>query len=257
MKINSNEIEQYSYAKYIYELRKLCFIHKINMEVIGHKVFDKIKQSYPLYRITINPTASKRICIISGVHGYEIAGVLSFLEIFSNPKKLFNDDISYRIYPCINPTAFDLRQRMNDFSVDLNELTWQSLKSKKYMEVKTFYEDVKNWSMDIFLSMHEDVSMKEFYAYVFEEKEEPVYRKIISKRKKDPFGVLKKKKIYGDVVSNSLIINVHDNSLEDYLFTNKMVRLSICTETPGLLLLKDRIKMNIDNIKILSNYLIK
>lgn len=255
MKINFKEVENYSYAKYIFELEKLCHIHKIEIEIIGYEDFEKIGQKYPLYRITVNPMAAKRMCIVAGVQAYEIAGPLSMLEIFSSPHEIFNSQISYRIYPCINPTSFDLRQRMDDDGVDLNELTMQSIRGRKYGEVKIFYNDIKDWPMDIFISLHEDVDLKEFYAYVFEDKTEEIYRIIINRWRNDFGGILKGGEIYGDKVIDGLIINDHDNSFEDYLFTNKMTKLAICTETPGLLPLDNRIKMNIDNIRILSDYL--
>ena len=257
MKINYQEVEHYSYAKYVFELKKLCHIHKIDIDIIGYEDFEKIGQKYPLYRITVNPTIGKRMCIVAGVQAYEIAGPLSMLEIFSNPQEIFNKHVSYRIYPCINPTSFDLRQRMDDDGVDLNELTKQSLRSKKYREVKAFHDDIKEWNMDIFLSLHEDVDLKEFYAYVFESKDkpEPVYEKIVNRWKDDFGGVLKDKKIYGDKDQDGLVINVHDNSFEDYLFTNNMAKLALCTETPGLLPLENRIRMDVDNIRILSDSL--
>jgi len=255
MKINYKEVENYSYAKYIYELEKLCHLHKIKIDVIGYENFEKIDQKYPLYRITVNPEAPQKMCIVAGVQAYEIAGPLSMLEIFSNPHDLFNSKVSYRIYPCINPTSFDLRQRKDDDGVDLNELTSQSIRGRKYHEVKVFYDDIKNWPMDVFISLHEDVDLKSFYAYVFEDKPEPIYRKIIDRWKDDFGGIVTDKEIYGDKVDNGLIINSHDNSFEDYLFTNKLAKISMCTETPGLLPLESRIKMDIDNIRILSDYL--
>lgn len=254
MDINYKEIENYSYAKYIFELKKLCHIHKFKVDIIGYEDFEKIRQKYPLYKIVINPKADKRMCIVGGVQAYEIAGPLSFLKLFSSHHDVINSKVSYWIYPCINPTSFDLRQRMDDDGVDLNKLTRGSLRSGKYREIKAFYDDIKNWKMDVFLTMHEDVDLREFYAYVFEEKPEPIYRKIVDRWRNDFGGVLKDDKIYGDDVKDGLIINRYDQSIEDYLFSNKMTQLAICTETPGLLSLENRIRMNIDNIRILSDY---
>ncbi|MEI7480114.1 MAG: hypothetical protein WCJ59_00615 [bacterium] len=255
MKVNYQEIENYSYAKYIYELKKLCHVHKVNIDIIGYEDFEKIGQKYPIYRITINPEASKRMCVVAGVQAYEIAGPLSMLDIFSNPHDLFNSHVSYRIYPCINPTSFDLRQRMDDDGVDLNSLTKWSLRDKRYKEVQVFFEDIKNWNMDIFVSLHEDVDLKEFYAYIFEEEPKVIYRKIIERWRNDFGGILKDNKIYGDNVMDGLIINDHDDSFEDYLYTNKIAKIALCTETPGLLSLEERIRMDVDNLRILSDSL--
>ncbi len=254
--INYQEIEKYSYAKYIFELQKLCHIHKVDIKIIGYEKFEKIDESYPIYRIEINPKAKKRMCIMAGVQAYEIAGPLTMLELFQDPHSFFDKDVCYRIYPLLNPTSFDLRQRPDDDGVDLNELTPQSIRGRKFGEVKCFYEDIKDWEMDIFVSLHEDVDSSFFYMYVYENEKVPVYRKIIERWNLEPGLVLKDKKIYGDITDgNGILINKYDNSIEDYLYSKKMTKISLCTETPGLLPLEKRIKMNIENIRILKRSL--
>ena len=55
---------------------------------------------------------------------------------------------------------------------------------------------------------------------------------------------------------NGLIINVHDHSLEDRLFSTGKAKISLATETPGRLSLKKRIKMNLNNLGVLNNHLL-
>lgn len=249
--------EHYSYAKYIKELLTLCNKHKIKFKIIGYEKYEKIDMSYPIYHIIINPNAKIDFCICAGVQAYEIAGPLTILHLLQTPQKYFNRKIRYHIFPLINPTSFDLRQRFDDDNRDLNTITKQTLKSKNYREVQAFIRDIGKKYSDAFLSLHEDNDERRFYAYVFEKAIEPVYRKIINQIGKHN-KILDQKLIYGDKSqAEGLIINEHDRSFEDYLFTHKQAGISICTETPGKLALNKRISMNTQVIMLLTKFLLK
>lgn len=124
------------------------------------------------------------------------------------------------------------------------------------MEVQRFIEDVGSKTFDIFLSLHEDIDEKRFYAYVFQDyRNNPVYKNLIQNM--SAYADIVKGQIYGDKTNgNGLIINHHDHSFEDYLWTHKKAKLSLCTETPGLLSLTKRMEMNLANIAILSEWLV-
>jgi hypothetical protein len=247
-------IENYSYARLIDEIISVCKKRKYQIDIIGYEKFEKIGMIYPLYRIIIHPHQKKNIhCIVAGIHGYEIAGPLSILELVKKPGKYLSKKICYHIYPIINPTGFDLRTRYDDEKRELNTINPKILKSRKYGEVKAFYDHVKNKYFKVFISLHEDVDEHRFYEYVFEEKEKLIYRTIIARVAKK-HKILKASKIYGDKSDGSgLIINSHDRSFEDFLFVNNKADIAVCTETPGKIPIKERISINLNNIKILSN----
>lgn len=250
-------MEDYSYARYLTELFALCRKTKLRHTIIGSKKYKDTGIVYPLYKIVIHPEQKKKICIVAGVHGYEIAGPLSILSLLRNYRRILRQRICYWIYPMINPVAFDLRQRYNDRGKDLNTINKKVLLSKEYKGAKIFYYDSKNENFDAFISLHEDVDREDFYAYVYEKKYEPVYRKIIQFISKD-VRIWKAGKIYGAVSDGKgLIINKHDESFESRLFLEGRAKLSVCTETPGKSPSKIRIKTNLKNIKILSDYILK
>lgn len=251
------EYENYSYAKYLLVLIKLCNKYKIPYQKIGDIFCDNPGISYPVYRLVINPLASRDFCIVAGAHGYEVAGPFTILELIKNKDRYLSTEICYFIYPVFCPYSFDLRQRNNYLNRDVNGLTSQVLQSPNFPEVKIFYSDIKDKKLNVFLDLHEDVDETRFYTYVFEKTAQEVYRKIIESASKN-FQIWKTGRIYGDKTDNNgLIINKHDRSLEDRLYTSGQAQISLCTETPGKLPLEQRILLNLQNIKILSKDLLK
>lgn len=251
------KLENYSYLYFIKELIKQAHIHRFEVKLIGHERYEEIGMTYPLYRFTINPLqAEGTFCIAAGVQAYEIAGPLCMVELFINYKQHLNPKIRYFIYPMVNPTSFDLRSRTDDDNVDLNTVDKRSLISPKYVEVQRVIKDIGEKDFDIFMSLHEDVGEKRFYAYVFQDhKNNPAYKYLIQNMSE--YAEIVKGQIYKDRTNgNGLIINHHDHSFEDYLWTHKKAKLSLCTETPGLLNLNKRIEMNLANIAVLSEWLV-
>jgi len=254
---NTEKYVEYSYGKYISELMKLTQKHRISAEIIGYEKFEKIGRKEPLYRLIINPEAKINFCIVAGIHGEEIAGPFSILRALQNPEKYFAKKIRYQIYPILNPTGFDLKQRHDDDGKQLNAITKQILKSKNFKEVKLFFDDIKNINFDVFLSLHEEIINEEFYAFVYEKTPVAIYEKIMRANKKYA-KIFKNKTIEKfKTDKNGLVMNIHDQTFEDYFFSHKQTPISLCTETPGQLPLATRIKINLQNIKILSDYALK
>jgi len=257
MMTNIKKYSQYSYGKYISDLVELTQKNKILAEIIGYEKFEKIERQEPLYRLVVNPQAKIKFGIVAGIHGEEIAGPFSILEILRQPKKYFNKKICYRIYPVINPTGFDLKQRYDDDGKQLNTINKKILKSDNFKEVKFFFDDIKKIDFDGFLSLHEEIVNKEFYAFVYEKEAMDIYEKIMKINKKY-VKIFKNKTIEKFKTDKiGLIKNIHDQSFEDYIFSHKHTSISLCTETPGQIPLEERIKINLRNIKILSDYLVK
>ena len=252
----NNETKNFSSAKLIYDIITLCNIHRLKYKIIGNESFEKINQTYPIYKIIINPKIKIKFCIIAGVHGNEIAGPFTILEALNNPQKIFDSRIRYDIFPLLNPTGFDLKQRYDDDNRDLNCLNKKTLKSRNYREIQAFNESTKNQRFDALISLHEDLSQTKFYAYIFEKDKNPLYRKIISSTEKK-INIWKTKNIYENFSDKKgLVINAHDRAIEDRLYCQGRAKISLTTETPGKLTLKKRIKINLDNIKTINKYLI-
>lgn len=77
--------------------------------------FNEKRKKYKLYKIVINPKYRTRTLLItSGFHGEEFNGPISLLNIFDDitayAKKM---QVRVIIYPCVNPSGFDLCKRYN------------------------------------------------------------------------------------------------------------------------------------------------
>ncbi len=252
----NNESKIFSYANLVNSLITLCNVHRFDYKIVGYELFEKINQTYPIYRIVVNPKMRTKFCIIAGVHGNEIAGPHTILEALTKPKKFFDDKIRYDIFPLINPVGFDLGQRYDDDNRDLNCLNKKTLKSKNYREIQAFNEATKNQRFDALISLHEDLLQTKFYAYIFEKDKNPLYRKLISSTEKK-INIWKSKNIYENFSDEEgLVINAHDQAIEDRLYCQGRAKISLTTETPGKIPLNRRVKINLDNIKTINKYLI-
>lgn len=247
-----------SYAQYADRLVKASNIRRYKLKLIGTDTFDKIGMEYPVYKVTINRGARRKFCIVAGVHGYEVAGPLALLHFLEEGKIFRDNDIEYTIFPMINPSSFDLKQRSNDKGSDINAIYKTTLESENYQEIQLFHDEIVNKKFDVFLSLHEDIDEEKFYAYVFEHEEQSVYRKILKNVKK-VMRIKNNADIQGEneKVIRGLVINDHDRSLEDYMFSQGKAKLALATETGMKNPLQDRIKANQVIIETLAGYLVE
>ena len=133
--------EYISYERFIWTLLDEAHQHKLPTEVIGHETSRRTGISYPLYRLVIHPEAEPAVCFVTGIHGNEIAGPLSILHMVSFIIHDLPQSYRYVVYPMVNPTGFDLRQRFDADGRDLNAIYDRTLKSENYAEVQEFYQD--------------------------------------------------------------------------------------------------------------------
>lgn len=254
--MKDEQLQNFSYAKLMFELIKFSNLHKFKKKLYGYEKFEKIKTDYPLYKFVVNPESKLIFYILTGMHGDEIAGPLSIYCLLKEPEKYLNQNICYHIYPVVSPTAFDLRRRYDDDNVELNTLNKKTLRNYKYHEIKSFYEDIKNSKPDAFLSLHEDMDQEKFYAYVKRKNISPVYRAILKSASRH-CGVLNKKIIDKQISDHHGLIDSHDQTTEDWLYAHKHPEIFITTETPGKIDLNTRIMINLENIRLINNYILK
>ena len=239
-------LEFMSYAQYISQLISVCKKHHYSYEIITYEKFEKVGLSYPIYRLDLFPNREKSICLVSGVHGYEVAGPLTILKLLKTHFFTQWQNTSISIFPILNPSSYDLKQRYDDDGRDLNALYKATLVSKNYLEVQSFYQSVVNRKFDLFLSLHEDFDEQKFYAYVFDKtKNTPslIYQALIEELKKTT-EIYDQETIYGTPISAGLVTNSYDQSLEQFMFTHALAPLSLATETPMKLPLSSRMDIN-------------
>jgi predicted deacylase len=231
------EPKHYSYEKYLWHLLTHARRHKLPFEIIGSEKSNRTGVSYPLYRFIIHPRLSGTVCIVAGIHGNEIAGPLCILRLIDTMIHALPQDFRYIIYPLINPTGFDLRQRFDSNRRDLNAIDSVTLKSKNYVEVQAFYQDAIQFApFEAVITLHEDSDRFRFYMYGLGKKNVPYYHAVCAFAKTfiPPW-------VHGEIDGHTtdehgfILATAHDRSFDAALYSHGLARKAFTFETPGKL----------------------
>lgn len=226
----------------------------------------KEQKLYKLYKIIINNKSNKTLIITAGFHGEEFNGPISLLGIlediikYSRKKK-----VNLIIYPCINPSGFDLRKRYNASDEKLsNDLmhyeikrgVWKGIirQNEKFLrfkiitpntkEAKELLKDLMKQKVPAaYLDIHQDDELPQcdFYAYPYGSMS--IYRKIMKKldkfsircRNVKPLMFDEKGLEFNDTIDNEGFILTSDGTLNDLYFrlgTKYSLTAETWTKTP-------------------------
>lgn len=245
--------EYYSYEKYLWTLLNAAHHHKIAMDVIGNDISNRTGIVYPIYRMVIHPVASNAICIATGVHGNEIAGPLSILHLLSTEIIcMLPAQYKFVIYPVINPSGFDLRQRFDADGRDLNAIYGPTLKSKRYNEVQVFFNDAQQFSpFQAVLTLHEDSDLEKFYMYGLGMENLEFYHSICCFAK-TWIPAWENAEIYGcrSDQHGLVLATARDHAFDGALFKRGLTKTAFTLETPGKLDLRFRVNLMVQLILI-------
>jgi len=167
-------------------------------------------KKYKLFKIVINPHCRRTLIITSGFHGEEFNGPISLLSIFDEAARYARGrGIRLVVYPCVNPSGFDLHKRYNasnemqnnDFlryklpngnlvgtlqkDEEENFVAFKIVEPKA-KEARCLKRDALKYRVPLgVLDIHQQkgsLDTGDFYAYIFDLR--PVYKKIMDKIKK-------------------------------------------------------------------------
>ena len=156
------------YSNLISRLREIAESPNVELEQIGE--FEADSRTYPMFLLRMgSPGAGKTgVLINAGIHGDEPAGVeaaLQFLETNSA-----NDDLLSRfffvVFPCNNPTGWELDIRENWQGIDLNR---EFNRRKCAPEARIISQALQGHCFDIVFEMHEDIDAPGLYLYEISE----------------------------------------------------------------------------------------
>jgi hypothetical protein len=237
--------EYFSYEKFIWTLLSEAHQHKLSMEIIGSEISRRTGINYPLYRLIIHPKVKETVCIVSGIHGNEIAGPLSILKIVNAIIHDLPEEYRFVIYPMINPSGFDLRQRFDSDHRDLNAIYGATLRSRNYFEVQVFYQDALNFApFEAVITLHEDSDREKFYMYSLGKENLDFYHAICGFAK-TCIPPWMNGEIEGCTTDEHGLIlsNARDHAFDGALHKNGLTKLAFTFETPGKLNCHFRVKM--------------
>lgn len=210
----------------------------------------ELGRDYNLYKIIISSNSKKTLLITSGFHGEEFNASVSLLKIiseaiaYSTKKK-----VNLIIYPCINPSGFDLKQRYNasnetqnnDFMrYEIKREVWtdilrKGMKFLSYKFVDSKAKEVRLLKNDLskmkripvgVIDIHQDDNLKrgDFYAYIFDKKD--IYERIMQDIEKHAKRCRNVKSLnynmygvrFNDSIGKDGFIILHDGTLGDMFY---------------------------------------
>lgn len=152
------------YSDLVRRLEQIAESPNVELEHIGE--FEADSRVYPMFLLRMGTAASHKLSVLinAGIHGDEPAGVeaaLRFLEENSG-----NDDLlsrfSFVVFPCNNPTGWELDTRENWQSIDLNR---EFNTRKPPLEAAIISDALSGRCFDIVFEMHEDIDSPGLYLY--------------------------------------------------------------------------------------------
>ena len=113
--------------------------------------------------IAAEKPAVARIAVFAGTHGDEPAPVVTALEFLEQRLWARSPSVAFSVFPCLNPTGYDLGTRENADGIDIN----REFARDDVPEARALRAAIANDTFDTFVDAHEDPEEVGFYAYAF------------------------------------------------------------------------------------------
>lgn len=194
-----------------------------------------------------------RVLIVAGFHGEEAAGPWAILKWMKECDPLWLREVDISFIPIVNPHGFARNKRWgySDMATNTGFCHGNAKPSPEGQILIDNIELLRPLAHDGFLSLHEDVTVKEYYLYTFEQGLEPgkftkTMKKELGKYFPKPYegiAYVEACSGAGPDCKDGLVYRFCDGSFEDWLFHQGVPRTCV-TETPGKYKLQRRINAN-------------
>jgi len=201
-----------------------------------------------------------KFLILSGFHGEEKAGPYSILEWLTNCDPILFKKIDLSFIPIVNSIGFKKGCRYSIPGEKNNQgFCHPESGEKRSREGDILYNNIDLLLLlakDGYLSLHEDVLVKEYYLYTFEKRRRAALTSgllnTLGKHFNKPLDGTTTAGMTAEQISASHEVGVmvtkgwvnhrklHDGSLEDFFYHENIPRIAV-SETPGLFTLKRRV----------------
>lgn len=153
-----------SYDELIQRLTAIARHPSVDAHNLGE--FEANGRAYPIFTLDMGaPGPGKpNVMIAGGIHGDEPGGVetaLRFLETNVDNDALLSR-FHFVVFPCNNPTGWELDTRENWQGIDLNR---QFAVRKPAPEVRLIMSGLEDRCFDLVFEMHEDIDSPGLYLY--------------------------------------------------------------------------------------------
>ena len=195
--------------------------------------------------------AVARLAVFAGTHGDEPAPVVTVLEFLEQDLWKRSPSVAFSVFPCLNPTGFDLGTRENKDGIDLN----RQYARDEVPEVRTLRAAVANDSFDTFVDAHEDPEEVGFYTYAFFS--DSSWPRLIVEAVAEHGPIIDTPEADDHPVEGGVVAHgdeeTRDERFREYMadgewplpfyFYDRGIRDFMTTETPGMIALSTRVAM--------------
>lgn len=110
-------------------------------------------ETFPIYEISVNKTAQRKVFVLSGTHGNEHAGMLVILDLLEDIKQnpAFYSHVCLKILTPHNPVGAKYFSRFNGNGIDIN----RDFKKRRCLETQVAVNSLVEFSPHYVLSLHE------------------------------------------------------------------------------------------------------
>jgi len=160
-----------SYSQLIKRLQVVAEASSIAMEALGEFTAGGHNYTLVLMHLGTPGPGKKSVAISAGIHGDEPAGVeavIQFLEANAYNEALLSR-FHFTIFPCDNPSGWELGIRENADGIDLNR---EFDAPSPAAEVKIIKNALQGRCFDLVIELHEDIDSPGFYLYELAEQPE-------------------------------------------------------------------------------------
>lgn len=242
--------------KYTQELMKISAIRNFWMKPLGYL------DGYVMWLIrTRNVYAFEhtdpKVLIVAGFHGEEAAGPWAILKWMKEAPDSYLQKYDISFIPIVNSYGFARKKRYGLSDMKTNSGFGPNKKecvpSPEGEILIQHIELLRPLAQHGFLSLHEDITVKECYLYSFEHGPKPskftygLRRELLKHFPKAYEGTAyldTQSPDCGPPCHKGIVYNYFDGSFEDWLFQMGVPRCAV-TESPGLYTLKRRVTANV------------
>ena len=240
-----------SYSELVQRYRHAADSIGASLTTIGE--FQTPSGSYEIHQMRlVCGDGRQRVCISTGMHGNEPGGPEALIEGLAELGRRRDElNADFLIYPCDNPTGYELDLRENWAGLDLNR---EFAREGQADEIAIVESSLAGKCFDLTYDLHEDYEMRGMYLYErARDGGPPAAESMIAALRAAGYPVHEGDIIDGRPASGGIILPSGRPPEEDGRFAAGLPkalymwregsRHLITTESPGLLPLGERVEM--------------
>ena len=198
----------------------------LGIKVLSTLVYGEKREGYPFLMLRSEERAAKYNAVIAaGFHGDESYAIDSLIHALSD---LDTDLFNFWIFPCVNPWGYVHISRLNGERKGSN---W-SVGKRPTNETELIFKNLPA-KIDLFIDLHGDVDREEMYAYERRLPNALSLAKLALEDTENYFDIYEAQTVYKEKCEGGVVTSGREQTIEEYMFTQKGVPYAITLEIPA------------------------